>query len=296
MESPTVIALNNFHVNPFISGPTNTIQPEPVSQFASESHCKKISFRLIFVYSNVIAPTRGQKLNFQDLHELLRQELLRRIEQGALTGTLLARQAGFQQAHVSNYLNRKRALSLEGLDRMLASQNLTIEQILPLELTSVAAKVAGDTVEVVPVVSPSVAMEESRIPASSVIETLQVSATRLRDHRARPNQLKINWQRFVAIRTDSQQTAAMEPLIQPGSIVILDRHYNSLAPYRAHKPSVYAVRTGGTLLIRFVELDDARLILRPNSMDFPVQLVQLRPKESPSDYIVGRVCMVFAEF
>ena len=77
-------------------------------------------------------------MNFQDLHELLRQELQRRIENGALTGAQLARQAGFQQAHMSNFINSKRSLSLEGLDRVLASQNLTIEQILPLELNASA--------------------------------------------------------------------------------------------------------------------------------------------------------------
>ena len=104
-------------------------------------------------------------MNFQDLHELLRVELLRRIERGTLTGSRLAQQAGFQQAHISNFLNRKRALSLEGLDRVMASQNLTVEQILPLELTAVAAKVPGDTVELVPVVSASVAMDDARIPS-----------------------------------------------------------------------------------------------------------------------------------
>ena len=39
-------------------------------------------------------------MNFQDLHELVRLELLRRIERGALTRTRLAQQAGFQQAPV----------------------------------------------------------------------------------------------------------------------------------------------------------------------------------------------------
>jgi len=235
-------------------------------------------------------------MNFQDLHELLRQELLRRIEQGSLTGSLLARQTGFQQAHVSNFLNRKRALSLEGLDRVLASQGLTVEQVLPLELNSVAAKLAGDTVEVVPVVSASAAMDEARIPASAVIETLQVSATRLRDNRARPTRKNAKWQRFVAIRADSQQAAAMEPLLQPGALVVLDRHYNSLAPYRAHQPTLYAVRSGNTLLIRFVEFDEGSLILRPRSLAFPIQLLALSPRESPADRILGRVCMVFSEF
>jgi hypothetical protein len=235
-------------------------------------------------------------MNFQDLHELLRLELTRRIDQGTLTGSQLARQAGFQQAHVSNFLNRKRALSLEGLDRVLASQDLTVEQVLPLELTAVAAKVAGDTVEVVPIVSPSVAMDDARIPASAVIETLQVSATRLRDNRSRPSKKNAKWQRFLGIRTDAQQAGAMEPLLTPGAVVILDRHYNSLAPYRAHQPTLYAVRAGASLLIRFVEFDEGRLILRPYSMNFPVQLLALGAHESPADYIVGRVCMVFSEF
>src|SRR5258707_912979 len=118
-------------------------------------------------------------MNFQDLHELLRLELQRRIERGTLTGSRLAQQAGFQQAHISNFLNRKRSLSLEGLDRVLASQNLTIEQILPLELAAAAPVQPCDPVEFIPVVSPSAAMDEPRIPVSSIIETIQVSSSRL---------------------------------------------------------------------------------------------------------------------
>src|SRR5215813_5275998 len=129
-------------------------------------------------------------MNFQDLHELLRLELLRRIERGTLTRSRLALQAGFQQAHISNFLNRKRALSLEGLDRVLAAQNLTVEQILPLEITAAHSPVpthASDPIEIVPVVSPSSAMDEARISPSAVIETIQVSASRLHDNRARPS-------------------------------------------------------------------------------------------------------------
>src|SRR5258708_9644643 len=111
-------------------------------------------------------------MNFQDLHELLRLELLRRIERGTLTGSRLAHQAGFQQAHISNFLNRKRSLSLEGLDRVLASQNLSIDQILPVELAaSHSAPVEiTDPVEIIPVVSPSAAMDDARISPSAIIE------------------------------------------------------------------------------------------------------------------------------
>jgi hypothetical protein len=237
-------------------------------------------------------------MNFQDLHELLRVELLRRIERGTLTGSRLAQQAGFQQAHISNFLNRKRALSLEGLDRVLASQNLTIDQILPLDLAAAQSPIpapTSDPIEVVPVVSPSAAMDEARISPAATIETIQVSASRLHDNRARPSTRHAHWQRFLAIRADTQQAAAMDPLLAPGAIAVLDRHYNSLAPYRAHQPTLYAVRCGGALLLRFVEYDEGRLILRPYSRAFPVQLLPLATNASPADYLVGRVCLVFSE-
>jgi Cro/C1-type HTH DNA-binding domain len=235
-------------------------------------------------------------MNFQDLHELLRVELLRRIERGILTGSRLAQQAGFQQAHISNFLNRKRALSLEGLDRVLASQNLTIDQILPLDLAAAQSPIpTSDPIEIVPVVSPSAAMDEARISPSAIIETIQVSASRLHDNRARPSTKHAHWQRFLAIRADTQQSAAMDPLVSPGAIAVLDRHYNSLAPYRAHQPTLYAVRCGAALLLRFVDFDEGRLILRPYSRDFPVQLLPLATHETPGDYIVGRVCLVFSE-
>jgi len=73
------------------------------------------------------------------------------------------------------------------------------------------------------------------------------------------------------------------------------RYYNSLAPYRAHQPTLYAVRCGAALLLRFVDFDEGRLILRPYSRDFPVQLLSLASHETPADYLVGRVCLIFSE-
>lgn len=238
-------------------------------------------------------------MNFQDLHELVRLELLRRIERGALTGSRLAHQAGFQQAHISNFLNRKRSLSLEGLDRVLAAQDLRIEQILPVEVAAQAEAASCpqeiDPVEMVPIVSPSSAMEDASIASSAVLETLPVSSSRLQEHRARPAARRTHWQRFLAVRADAHQAAAMGPLLPAGSVVVLDRHYNSLAPYRTGQTSMYAVRFGPMLLLRYVEYDDRHLILRPYVRELPVQLLPLGENESPGDYIVGRVCMVQAE-
>ena len=71
-------------------------------------------------------------MNFSQLHEQLRLELLRRIERGVLTGTLLARQTGLKPAHISNFLHGRRNLSQSALDRVLAAQSFSIESLLPV--------------------------------------------------------------------------------------------------------------------------------------------------------------------
>jgi plasmid maintenance system antidote protein VapI len=57
--------------------------------------------------------------NFRGLQERLRERLLAHINAGELTGMELARQTGFQQAHISNFLNRRRGLSLDAMDAIL---------------------------------------------------------------------------------------------------------------------------------------------------------------------------------
>lgn len=87
----------------------------------------------------------------------------------------------------------------------------------------------------------------------------------------------------------------MEPMLSTGTIAVLDRHYNSLAPYRSHQSTLFAVRCGAALLLRFVDFDEDRMILRPYVRDFPVQLLTVGAEETPADYIVGRVCILLSE-
>ena len=72
-------------------------------------------------------------MNFTQMHERLRLELLRRIQRGTLSISLLARQTGFGQSHISNFLRCKRQLSLEALDRVLASQHIKAWDLLPVK-------------------------------------------------------------------------------------------------------------------------------------------------------------------
>lgn len=248
-------------------------------------------------------------MNFQNLHELLRLEVLRRVDRGMLTGTGLARQTGFKQGHISNFLRGKRSLSLEGLDRVLAAQELTVDELMPhgssagqgFEISAGAAPEipipisTRDAIERIPVVSPSAAANEAVVRAASVLETVPVAAGRLDDSRTAPSPRRAGWQRFVAIRAGGAEAAAMDPVIQPGSIVVLDRHYVSPAPYRAQQRTLYAVRGGSGLTLRYVEFDAGVLLLRPLSPDYPVQVVPLAAHETPADYLIGRVCLVLSE-
>ena len=105
----------------------------------------------------------------------------------------------------------------------------------------------------------------------------------------------VRWQRYVAVQADAQQAAAMASMIAPGAVVVLDRHYRSLAAYRPQQRTLYAVRAGAGLALRHVELDGENLVLRPLALAFPVQVVTPGPQETAADYIVGRVCVVVSE-
>ena len=91
------------------------------------------------------------------------------------------------------------------------------------------------------------------------------------------------------------EAQAMDPLIRPDAIVLVDRHYNSLAPYRQDRPNIFAVRHGPHLLLRHVDFLANRLVLRPYGRAFPVELMELGLHEAPGDLIAGRVALIVNE-
>src|ERR1017187_9345525 len=68
----------------------------------------------------------SRAMKFKVLQDNLRQTLRSRIKAGELTGLRLAKETGFKQAHISNFLNRKRGLSIEGMDKVLKVQALSV--------------------------------------------------------------------------------------------------------------------------------------------------------------------------
>src|SRR5271156_5106038 len=79
-------------------------------------------------------------MKFKVLQENLRKTLWHRIEEEGLTGLRLAEQTGFKQAHISNFLNRKRGLSIAAMDKVLRVQHLSVLDLLdPSEINKRAS-------------------------------------------------------------------------------------------------------------------------------------------------------------
>lgn len=235
-------------------------------------------------------------MNATALQEQLRLALLERIHNRKLTGLGLAKQTGFEQAYISNFLNRKRSLSLEGMDRVLAAQGLSILDLLSREeLNKRASSISvseGDFDNVV-LTSPEIAATQAVITREAVRDVLKFKKSFLRRLRSAPASRR-SWQRFVLIKIDAQEASSMYPRLLPGATVLIDRHYNVLQPYRRNEPNIYAVRRNQGCTIKYVERDGDHLVLRPHNQSHPVSVLPLGGSNA-SEMIVGRICHVSIE-
>jgi hypothetical protein len=231
-------------------------------------------------------------MSFSQMHERLRLELLRRIQRGTLSVSLLARQTGFGQAHLSNFLRRKRQLSLHGMDRILTAQQLLAGDLLPGR-----DRKRGEREDLlnVPMVGHATAMFEPLVRPGAVQNLVQVPRGVLERTRPRTSASRHTWLRFVAVQIAAADAAAMDPVVLPEAVVLLDRHYTSLQRYRPVRPNLYAVRHGAQLKLRYADFQAGRLVLRPHNRAAPVELIDPDPGESPGDLITGRVVMVINE-
>lgn len=237
-------------------------------------------------------------MKFKILQDNLRKILWERIEAGELTGLHLAQQTGFKQAHISNFLNRKRGLSLEGMDKVLAVQRLSVLDLLdPAEVNKRASILppSGDEFENVLLTDASTAATQPLITSMHVKEILKFKKTFLRKLKAETEGDRSTWQRFVLIKLDAREAMSMYPRLMPGATLLLDRHYNALKPYRKGEFNMYAVLKNDTCTVRYVEVAGNRLILRPHNQASPIEVIPMEDNRTAADYLVGRVCYVALE-
>ncbi len=233
-------------------------------------------------------------MKFLELHERLRLETWRRIDQGVLSSSLLARQTGLAQTHISNFLHRRRRLSLSALDRVLFAHAMSVED-LSLPVLTPPQEIERKSADSVPIVAQSIAMAAPLIAPRVIIDSVQLPGGWPTSFPARRAVNRRRWERFVGVRVTTSQALPMDPVLRLGTIVVLDRHYTSLVPLRPSHPNLYAVRSGAQMLFRHVTFEANRLVLRPRALAYPVDLIELAPQESPSDFLIGRVCLCISE-
>jgi hypothetical protein len=232
-------------------------------------------------------------VDFRGLQERLRQRLLAEIAAGELTGIELARQTGFRQAHISNFLNRKRGLSLEGMDAILAARKMSLAELLaaiqPRPATRHTIHASATDNDYIPLVDDK-NCHASEVPYSAGKHALQVMSARLQKLAVRMSPSRAHWQRFVGFRVAAEDAAAMAPRLAKGAIAVIDRHCHQVDESR----SMYLVRHEKTVLLRYVEQSGQDFVLRPENSACPLLRMGWENRDALAA-IVGRVCLVVAE-
>ena len=142
---------------------------------------------------------------------------------GELTGIRLAQQTEFKQAHISNFLTRKRVLSIEGMDKVLNVQHLSVLDLLePTEVNKRASILppTDDEFDNVLLVDGPIAATEPLVMSMNVREILKFKKSFLRGLRPETEGRRDDWERFVVIQMDGREGMSMYPRLLPGATAL----------------------------------------------------------------------------
>lgn len=235
-------------------------------------------------------------MSFLTLQDQLREHIRARIRRRELTGSGLARAAGFPQGHLSNFLNLRRGLSLESMDRLLATLGISVLDLISQDEIQqrVALSLTGGQLEQVPLVSAEHAML-ARFTPEQVWEMRGFRRAFLR--RLSPSQQhhRSDWQRFVVIKIDMQQARDVFASDAVSATLLVDRHYTSLRPYRRVQPNLYVANVAGRLQTGYLSLVGENLVLRTRDPRCELRTIAISPSMDYASFIVGRVCHVALE-
>jgi hypothetical protein len=128
-----------------------------------------------------------------------------------------------------------------------------------------------------------------------VKEIFKLKKSFLRKLRADTEGDRSGWQRFLLIKVGAKEAMSMYPRLLPGATLLIDRHYNSLRPYRKGETNMYAVLKNDTCAVRYVEVVGNQLIFRPHNQSSPIEVTTIEDDKTAADYLVGRICHVGLE-
>jgi len=234
-------------------------------------------------------------INFRGLQERLRERLLAHIHAGELTGLQLARAAGFQQAHVSNFLNRKRGLSLEAMDAILKAASISLEELIPASVSEHGRNRNNGPQDNEFVTIPIVDEENcfaTQVPKTAYRASIQVASSVVQRFRPAMHTPRPHWERFVALHVKEEDVAAMWPRLSRNTIAVIDRHHNSVSENGSGAPNMYLVRTESGVQIRYVQIAGLFLLTRAHAADVRCEVIGSRGAPEAHAAIIGRLCLL----
>ena len=235
-------------------------------------------------------------MNIQAIQERLRHHVRSRIANRDFTGQELSRQAGIPQGHFSNFLNSRRGLSPEAMDRLLGALAIGVLDLVEIdEIQQWFAKPATRSrYDVVPRISASIALMP-RLPRNGVLGAHCIDKSLLRRWRSNDVAGRSMWQRFVLLDSDCSEVRGIVPTASAGATLLVDRHYTALESYHRSRQNLYVLRLGEHPVVGRVSLLDEHLVVQPCDKRCEVLTPKLKRSENYFDYIVGRLCQIRAE-
>jgi transcriptional regulator with XRE-family HTH domain len=180
-------------------------------------------------------------MTFLTLQNQLRDHIRARIRRRELTGSGLARAAGFPQGHLSNFLNARRGLSLESMDRLL--ETLGIEVLDLVSADDVQRRSPRRAPEQGEEAVALVAIENAaraRFAPEHVLGTRVFSKAFLRRLRPRNDNDRVDWLRFVVVKLDIESAREIFPLPITGATLLLARCFRIVLRSRICTQSAWA--------------------------------------------------------
>ncbi len=171
--------------------------------------------------------------------------------------------------------------------RTLASQ-----RVCPLVVTD-----AGQTVTAhgIALIEHAAAMN-TKFAKGEILGELKYTTVLLRRLKADAPEKRSAWVRFLVVRADATMAAPMSPRVSNGSVLLVDRHSCSLAGHEKTGQNLYLIRKEQMLILRWAEMQDDILCLRPDSSDYPLDFVRIDRKNPLTSCLVGRVVHIATEF
>jgi len=235
-------------------------------------------------------------MRIKNLQDRLKEHIRDRIAKGELTGVDLAKLASLPQGHLSNFLNSRRGLSLESMDRLLGALAIGVLDLVATDEIQhwFAKPAARSRFDVVPRISASIALMP-RLPRNGVLGTHCIDKSLLRRWRSNDVAGRSMWDRFVLIDLDGSEVRGIVPTARAGATLLIDRHYTALEPYHRPRQNLYVLQLRERLAVGRVSVLNGHLLVQPCDQRFEVLTVTLVHGLNYFNYIVGRVCQVRSE-